>query len=111
MGRPKKPDRRDRQLNIHLTGGEFKTIAKRASACGMHPVDYSRWVLVDRAQPAALPVPAESRFDRLVYIQLQRLGNLLNQLVRHVHQTGETPADDLVPLLRDIRTALNGNMP
>jgi hypothetical protein len=107
MGRPRKPDKRDHQLNIRLTAGELKTVAARASGFGMQPVDYGRWVLIDNGHPAALPVPPESRFDRLVHIQLQRLGNLLNQLVRRLHQTGEPPPEDLKPLLRDIRALLN----
>jgi hypothetical protein len=110
MGRPKKEERRDRQLNIHLTGGEFKTITDRALARCMEPVDYGRCVLLDPAHPPALPVASESRFDRLVYLQLQKLGNLLNQLVRRLHQT-----DELLPevkdLLLEIRTILERNLP
>jgi hypothetical protein len=34
---------------------------------------------------------------------LSRLGNLLNQMVRHLHQTGDPLPPDLEPLLRDIR--------
>jgi hypothetical protein len=111
MGRPKKPDRRDRQLNIRLNAGECSTIASRSVAFGMEPVDYARWVLLDNGRPSALPAPPESRFDRLAHVQLQRLGNLLNQLVRHTHQNGVLPVDDLVPLLRDIRALLSRGLP
>lgn len=106
MGRPKKADKRDRQLNIGLTAAEFNKVTSRAAAFGQPPVDYGRWVLLDGGRSEALPTPPASRFDRLTYLQLQRLGNLLNQLVRHVHQTGDIPVDDLAALLRDIRSLL-----
>jgi hypothetical protein len=110
MGRPKKAERRDHQLNIHLTGGEFKTITDHALARSMEPVDYGRCVLLDPAHATALPVPAESRFDRLVYLQLQKLGNLLNQLVRHLHQTDEL-LPEIKPLLHEIRAVLDRRLP
>jgi hypothetical protein len=37
------------------------------------------------------------------YGQLARLGNNLNQMVRHLHQTGDPLPADLEPLLTDIR--------
>src|SRR4051794_29088734 len=111
MGRPKKENPRDRQLNIHLTAGELATVVTRAAAFGMRPVDYGRWVLIDNGRPSAVPTQPEARFDRLVHIQLRRLGNLLNQLVRHAHQSGEAPAEDLKPLLRDIRAQLERSLP
>jgi hypothetical protein len=106
MGRPPKLDKRDHQLNLKITREEFNEVCFRAQSFGLQPVDYSRWVLLQRGNPKALPVPPEPQFDRLVYSQLQRLGNLLNQLVRHAHQTGRVPAEELVALLRDIRALL-----
>jgi hypothetical protein len=105
MGRPKNPNRRDRQLNISLTSAEYETIDTRAHGQGMRPVSYSRWVLLDQRKGAALPAVPAPRFDRLVYIQLQKLGNLLNQLVRHAHATGEL-LPELASLLADIRDIL-----
>lgn len=110
MGRPKKPDPRHRQLNIRLTASEFDTLHARAMAQGFELVDYGRWILVDNARLSALPTPPEPRFDRLAHVQLQRLGNLLNQLVRHAHQTGEAPTDELVFLLREIRTEITRSL-
>ncbi|HEX4409034.1 MAG TPA: hypothetical protein VH206_09690 [Xanthobacteraceae bacterium] len=46
---------------------------------------------------------SEGQFDRLVYGALSRLGNNLNQLLRHLHQTGDPIPPDLEPLLKDIR--------
>ena len=41
--------------------------------------------------------------ERLIYAQLVRLGNNLNQMVRHLHRTGDPLPADLEPLLADIR--------
>ena len=40
---------------------------------------------------------------QLIYGQLVRLGNNLNQMVRHLHRTGDPLPADLEPLLKDIR--------
>jgi hypothetical protein len=106
MGRPPKLVKRDHQLNLKITREEFEAVCLRAQDFGLPLVDYGRWVLLERGNPKVLPVPPEPLFDRLVYSQLQRLGNLLNQLVRHAHQTGRVPAEELLGLLRDIRALL-----
>jgi hypothetical protein len=105
MGRPKKEERRERQLNIGLTTAEFDTVQRRALATGTPLVDYSRAVLLSRRTAVATTL-LTSRYDQLAVLQLQRLGNLLNQLVRHVHQNGDLPIEELVRLLRDIRAEL-----
>lgn len=108
MGRPKKPDRRDRQLNISFTTAEFEAVSARAAACGEEPVPYGRRRLLEGG-PARQAVEAPSRSDRLVEIQLRRLGNLLNQMVRHLHQTGEL-LPDAASLLRDVRRLLDRHL-
>jgi hypothetical protein len=109
MGRPKNPNRRDRQLNISLTTAELETVGTRAQNHGMPKVDYCRWILLDGGKKSALPAPPEARFDKLVVFQLQRMGNLLNQLVRHMHQTGVV-MPELSSLLDDIRSLLRKHM-
>ena len=103
MGRPKKSEPRDKQLNLSLTESEFENIKRRAYAVGMRPVHFGRVVLLTK-DDKAVPRPAqESNVNRLIYGQLVRLGNNLNQLVRHLHQTGDPLPADLEPLLKDIR--------
>ena len=111
MGRPKKTEKRDRQLNISFTEAEFETVTSRAFRRGVAAVDYGRAMLLGGEAGAPSVQPALPRFDHLAVLQLQRLGNLLNQLVRHVHQTGHLPIDELVSLLRDIRAALGRALP
>ena len=47
------------------------------------------------------------RADRLVAVQLKRLGNLLNQLVRRCHALDEPMPPALAPLLADLRAVLD----
>lgn len=106
MGRPKTSEPRCKQLNLSLTASELESIRRRAEAVGMRPVHFGRSVLLDQATvPAAKRTP-ESNIDRLIYGQLARLGNNLNQMMRHFHKSGDPPPSDLEPLLKDIRQLL-----
>jgi Bacterial mobilisation protein (MobC) len=107
MGRPRKPEIRDRQLNLSLTEREYEGLRKRAEAVGMRPVHFGRAMLVntDTARKAAIE-PGDNRVQ-LMYGQLVRVGNNLNQLVRHLHRTGDHMPADLEPLLRDIRQLIS----
>jgi hypothetical protein len=103
MGRPTKSEPRYRQLNLSLTASELESITRRAEAVGMRPVHFGRAVLLAQHHTAAPPSGYENNAVRLVYNQLVRLGNNLNQMVRHLHRTGEPLPADLEPLLKDIR--------
>jgi hypothetical protein len=102
MGRPKKSETRSRQLNLSLTARELETIRNRADALGMRPVHFGRALLLGQHKGVAVAEPA-SNLNRLIHAQLVRLGNNLNQMVRHLHQTGDPLPPDLEPLLNDIR--------
>jgi len=104
MGRPNKSEPRCKQLNLSLTASELESISGRAQALGMRPVHFGRALLLD--QNRALTIkrePDNSNMERLIYGQLVRLGNNLNQMVRHLHRTGDPLPPDLEPLLKDIR--------
>ena len=104
MGRPRISEPRCHQLNLSLTATELESIRKRAQAIGMRPVHFGRAVLLrqDRT-PTVKREPKDNNVERLIYSQLVRLGNNLNQMVRHLHQTGDPLPADLEPLLKDIR--------
>ena len=107
MGRPNKTEPRCRQLNIGLTEREYEALCRRAEAVGMRPVYFGRALLLNGNSPIAVQAqPPVSTSQRLIFQALSRLGNNLNQLVRHLHQTGEPVPSDLEPLLRDIRQIL-----
>jgi hypothetical protein len=103
MGRPRKSERRSRQLNIGLTDSELDSITRRAEAVGMRPVHFGRALLLDPHRKLATKGEENSNLIHLTYGQLVRLGNNLNQMVRHLHQTGDPVPADLEPLLTDIR--------
>jgi hypothetical protein len=103
MGRPRKSEPRIRQLNFSLTEAELNSLTHRAQALGMRPVHFGRALLLDQDHKPTLKSSAPSNIERLIYGQLCRLGNNLNQLVRHLHQTGDPLPADLEPLLKDIR--------
>lgn len=111
MGRPRKSEARDQQLNLSLTPSELDTIRQRAAALGMRPVHFGRAVLLDQGRRPGPFREAENNLQRLLYVQLSRLGNNLNQLVRHLHQSGDPLPADLEPLLLDIRQTMERLQP
>ena len=105
MVRPRKSELRERQLNLRLTAAEYESIVQRAKSLGMRPVYFGRAMLLDEGKRVA-DSNERSNICRLVHNQLSRLGNNLNQLVRHLHQTGDPLPPDLDPLLTDIRQVI-----
>jgi hypothetical protein len=103
MGRPKKFELRDRQLNLSLTAAEFEGFVQRASAVGMRPVHFGRALLFHAKSENTANPRTPSNIEKLNYSALVRLGNNLNQMMRHLHQTGDPVPADLEPLLIDIR--------
>ena len=117
MSRPRRSDPRTKQLNLSLTPAELASIEARAAALGMRPVHFSRAVLLEgHGAPEAserlvhAPQAGRGNMERLIHGQLVRLGNNLNQMMRHLHRTGDPVPADLEPLLTDIR-ALIGRLP
>jgi hypothetical protein len=111
MSRSTRVQGRYKQLNLSLTENELESIKRRAEAVGMRPVHFSRAVLLDQsrkfAETRSPDDKATSSIARLIYTQLVRLGNNLNQLVRHLHTTGDPLPADLEPLLNDIRQIIS----
>jgi|SRR5665213_1034050 len=108
MGRPKKIEPRSRQLNISLSDSELGELKRRAEAVGMRIVHFGRSLLTDGERPRGHRAEQrDTAIERLIYGQLVRLGNNLNQLVRHLHRTGDPVPADLEPLLKDIRQIIS----
>jgi Mobilization protein NikA len=103
MGRPRKSEPRDRRLNLSLTASELESIKRRAEAIGMRPVHFGRAVLLNSTRGPVPKTAGDNSANKLIYNQLIRLGNLLNQMVRHLHSTSDPLPADLEPLLKDIR--------
>ncbi len=111
MGRPRKSEPRDRQLNLSLTAAEYESVVRRAEALGMRPVHFGRAALLARSGIALSKNEPPDNMLRRVHGQLVRLGNNLNQMVRHLHQTGDPLPADLEPLLNDIRRIIARGVP
>ncbi len=107
MVRPKIPEPRSEQLNISLTRAELDSIRKRAESVGMRPVHFGRLLLLQKGQNANFGTSEKSSLEKLIFVQLSRLGNNLNQMVRHLHVTGDPLPADAEPLLKDIRQILS----
>jgi Mobilization protein NikA len=103
MGRPRKSEPRYQQLNLSLTAAELESIRQRAQAVGMRPVHFGRAILLDQSRKIATRSEPDSNLARLIYGQLVRMGNNLNQMTRYLHRTGDPLPPDLEPLLNDIR--------
>jgi hypothetical protein len=110
MARPTKSKPRDRQLNLSLTASEFERIRARAEAIGMRTVHFGRLILLEENR-SPQKHSAENNTSKLLYIQLVRIGNNLNQLVRHLHRHGNSMPSDLEPLLHDIRQLIGRDIP
>jgi hypothetical protein len=106
MGRPRKSEPRAKQLNLSLTAAELQSIQRRAQAVGMRPVHFGRALLLNPDRRPAVKREIVGNGDRLIHGQLIRLGNNLNQMVRHLHRTGDPLPADLEPLLNDIRAII-----
>jgi hypothetical protein len=106
MARQRKSEPRSQQLNFSLTPRELESIKRRAEAVGMRPVHFGRTLLLNQGGKVAAKAAPASNIDRMIYGQLVRLGNNLNQMLRHLHQTGDPLPADLEPLLTDIRQVI-----
>lgn len=106
MPRPKSDNARTRQINISVSAAEYAAIATRAKALGIKPVVFGRAAMLDTRYLPASTVPASSPQETLMLLELRRIGNNLNQLVRLAHRNGTLPPDDLQALLGDIRRLL-----
>lgn len=108
MTRPQKSEPRCKQLNLSLTEKELASIEARAAALGMRAVHFSRALLLDAPHEPVRPLANDrsGNLDRLIHSQLVRLGNNLNQMMRHVHRVGGPVPADLGPLLTDIRAVI-----
>lgn len=106
MARPRQKIKRDRQLNLSLTGAEYERVQWGAMSAAMTPADYGRWRLLGARRGLKRPQAQTSGVDRLFYVQLKRIGNNLNQLTRLAHVTRAPSPPGLEPLLQDIRALL-----
>lgn len=107
MGRPPLEKKRDQQLNVSLTQDEYADLYWRSRRAGMRMVDYGRWRLLGGEKQPVIPPHASHQGDHVLFAELKRLGNNLNQLVRICHATRSPPPASLEGLLQRIRDVIN----
>jgi non-ribosomal peptide synthetase component F len=94
------------QLKLNFTATEYQCLVRRANAVCMRPTHFARRAVLQTDAHAPLnQIP--SNLERLNYLALSRAGNNLNQMMRHLHRTGEPVPADLMPLLVDIVRSLS----
>jgi hypothetical protein len=103
MARPRKSERRERQLNIRLTTRELDWVTARATAKGLRPVDFARAQLFVARRARAARRPEAAHLDPLFIAQVARIGNNLNQMTRAFHLGQIPPPSELGVLLQAIR--------
>lgn len=106
MARPRKAERRTRQINIKLTEREQAWLHGRAKASGMRPAEFGRDQLLADRHILRKPPETGRHLDPLFLSQLSRIGNNLNQLTRRCHLLNVPPPASLEPLLQLIRDML-----
>src|SRR5262245_33160024 len=107
MARPRKSNRRDRQLNLKLSESEFNWVRARAASVRMEIVDYGRAQLFANRKVRKLTENA-SRFhlDPRFMAQLSRIGNNLNQIARRLHEFHLPAPAELEELLASVRAII-----
>jgi hypothetical protein len=104
-GRPQLPDsqRRSRRLWLRLTAQELGAIQAKAEVAGLSFAAYLR--------RAALSKTVSARTDKQVCGQLQRIGNNLNQIARHLNSGLSVDPDDLARIIHRVDETLFRYLP
>ncbi len=82
-GRPASAIKREKKINVYVTGLEELAVKKRAERAGLNLSDYCRQMVVTGKAQARL-TPAENE----VLNQMAKLGNNLNQIAHKAHADG-----------------------
>src|SRR5262245_25152221 len=106
MARPRKHERRTRQMNIKLTESEEAWVKRRARANEQRPGEFGRAQLLAEREVRRKTRENAADLDPLFLSQLSRVGNNLNQLTRRFNQVDVPPPPTLEPLLQLVRDLL-----
>jgi len=91
------------KLKLYFTATEYECLVRRAKAIGARPTHFGRMLVLDKEVVPEPHLRTPSYAEKLNYLALSRVGSNLNQMMRHLHHTGDPAPADLEPLLRDIR--------
>lgn len=102
-GRPPSPKKRDKKINLYVTGLEELAIKKRAERAGLNLSDYCRQiVLTGQAQVRLTPE------ENATLNEVAKLGNNLNQIAHKANADGiRSIAFEASRLLQQLSQLLN----
>ena len=102
-GRPPSAKKRDKKINLYVTGLEELAIKKRAERAGLNLSDYCRQlVLTGQAQVRLTPE------ENATLNEMAKLGNNLNQIAHRANADGiRSVAFDASKLLQQLSQLLN----
>lgn len=102
-GRPPSPKKRDKKINLYVTGLEELAIKKRAERAGLNLSDYCRQIVLSGQAQVRL-TPAENA----TLNEVAKLGNNLNQIAHKANADGiRSIAFEASRLLQQLSQLLN----
>lgn len=102
-GRPPSPKKRDKKINLYVTGLEELAIRKRAERAGLNLSDYCRQLVLTGKAEARLTSEENATLN-----EIAKLGNNLNQIAHKAHADGmPSIALEARRLLRQLDSLLN----
>lgn len=102
-GRPPSPQRRDKKINLYVTGLEELAIKKRAERAGLNLSDYCRQIVLSGQAQVRLTPEENATLN-----EAARLGNNLNQIAHKANADGiRSVAFDASRLLQQLSQLLN----
>ncbi len=115
MARPKKqfPPVREKFIGFRVTEDLYETLANDAASANLSVSEYCRRLIVGRKVTYQIPVIHDDNAIINEFKNINKMGNNMNQIARHLNQGGtmtDEIADDLKEAIRLItRCCLNVN--
>lgn len=110
MGRPKKDinEVKSIQVNVRFCKADYLSISENARILGLLVTDFIRSKSIGKA----LPRKKVSPHDRMLFVELGRIGNNLNQLTRKAHLGIHIPKElrEEIKKLKEVVELLRSNI-
>lgn len=100
--KPKLSDPKDQTLAFKVSSEDCRKIKENAQARGLSVSSFARLAATEKRMPAA-KVPT---VNLKTWGELGRIGNNLNQISKHLNQTGEIDAS-IYKVVTDLKTELH----
>lgn len=112
MGRPRKAEPREHQVNLSFSAPEIVRIHRHAALTGKTVAEFGRAVLLKRPRKRKRPdAPRLMAFTEPELARWQETGTRLNQVAHRMNLREEMPPARLARILVDVRRLLRRNFP